>query len=341
VIKSLALTNFKSIGRTLIIDDNDELKEGKLDFSPLTIFCGKNSSGKSTVLQSILLMTQTLKNNIESQTFVLNGPMVKLGSIKEIKSEYSDHNEDNISIDIELIISKPVDIDYVEEEIYIKKYLRFIKYHLSNNYDSIIEILKNYSYNTIIHYINLNSNLWFENNNLPEELINLMKKYDKKYSISSIIDIKTGEAIVELNEMKDNKYFSFIIKPFTSEFFNEMLNIDEIINVETSSHDNNESVLLHNNQNINFSISFCNKENIPNTELIPFIDKIHINIPEINKSIKAISREIHNEIITEDKSYNLFQLEINDGYHNIENKIKPEGLKLFHFLPLCIFIYLM
>jgi predicted ATPase len=97
MIKGLALTNFKSIGKTLIAND-EEITEGKLEFAPLTIFCGKNSSGKSTVLQSILLLAQTLQNNVPSQTLVLNGPMIKLGSVSDIKSTFS--KTKNINIDI-------------------------------------------------------------------------------------------------------------------------------------------------------------------------------------------------------------------------------------------------
>jgi predicted ATPase len=101
MINRLALTNFKSIGKTLL-DSDDGIKESKLDFTPLTIFCGKNSSGKSTVLQSILLLAQTLQNNNPKETLVLNGPMVKLGGIDDIKSEFNTLK--NISIDIDFYV---------------------------------------------------------------------------------------------------------------------------------------------------------------------------------------------------------------------------------------------
>jgi len=104
MIKNLALTNFKSIGKTLIVN-NEEITESKLEFAPLTIFCGKNSSGKSTVLQSILLLTQTLQNNVQLQTLVLNGPMIKLGSIDDIKSEFLKTRD--ISINIDFVIPRP------------------------------------------------------------------------------------------------------------------------------------------------------------------------------------------------------------------------------------------
>jgi predicted ATPase len=50
----------------------------------LTIFTGANSSGKSTVLQSILLITQTLQDPISSRSIVLNGGIKKFGSYDDI-----------------------------------------------------------------------------------------------------------------------------------------------------------------------------------------------------------------------------------------------------------------
>ena len=43
-------------------------KETELEFAPLTIFAGANSSGKSTFLQSILLIAQTLSHKVSSRS---------------------------------------------------------------------------------------------------------------------------------------------------------------------------------------------------------------------------------------------------------------------------------
>jgi len=69
------LFNFKAIQQ-----------ETELDFKPLTIFAGANSSGKSTVLQSILLVAQTLGNAVTNRPIVLNGDLVRLGQFDDIKS---------------------------------------------------------------------------------------------------------------------------------------------------------------------------------------------------------------------------------------------------------------
>lgn len=76
------LFNFKSV-------KNDT----KLTLGPLTIFAGSNSSGKSTVLQSILLISQTLQNRIGSRSVVLNGPLVKLGQFNDLRSFNSEANQ--------------------------------------------------------------------------------------------------------------------------------------------------------------------------------------------------------------------------------------------------------
>ncbi|MBQ7149579.1 MAG: DUF3696 domain-containing protein [Prevotella sp.] len=73
MINKWKLNNFKSIGN-----------EQEFTFRPLTIFTGANSSGKSTVLQSILLITQTLQDPISSRSIVLNGGIKKFGSYDDI-----------------------------------------------------------------------------------------------------------------------------------------------------------------------------------------------------------------------------------------------------------------
>lgn len=69
MINKWILDNFKSINR-----------EKVLEFRPMTIFTGANSSGKSTILQNILLVTQTLQSPIASRSIVLNGWFKKFGS---------------------------------------------------------------------------------------------------------------------------------------------------------------------------------------------------------------------------------------------------------------------
>src|SRR2546428_8878697 len=74
--------NFKSVKQ-----------ETELHITPLTVFAGANSSGKSAFLQSILLIAQTLANKVGSRSVVLNGVLTKLGQFDDLKSDESDANQ--------------------------------------------------------------------------------------------------------------------------------------------------------------------------------------------------------------------------------------------------------
>ena len=60
--------------------------ETELEFGPLTIFAGPNSSGKSTIIQSVLLIAQTLAHKVGSRSVILNGTLVSLGQFDDLKS---------------------------------------------------------------------------------------------------------------------------------------------------------------------------------------------------------------------------------------------------------------
>jgi predicted ATPase len=60
-----------------------------LDFAPLTLFAGANSSGKSTILKSILLIAQTISDKDPSRPLVLNGNLIKLGNFNDNISDNS------------------------------------------------------------------------------------------------------------------------------------------------------------------------------------------------------------------------------------------------------------
>lgn len=75
MITKWKVCNFKSIR-----------EETELNLGPLTIFAGANSSGKSTFIQSILLIAQTLAHKVGSRSVVLNGALTSLGQFDDLKS---------------------------------------------------------------------------------------------------------------------------------------------------------------------------------------------------------------------------------------------------------------
>ena len=68
MIREWKLGNFKSLARTTDIP-----------LRGLTVLAGANSSGKSSLIQSILLVAQTLSSKVRQRHLVLNGEFVKLG----------------------------------------------------------------------------------------------------------------------------------------------------------------------------------------------------------------------------------------------------------------------
>src|SRR6266540_5657211 len=59
----------------------------KLPLAPLTLLTGFNSAGKSTVLQALGALHQTILENEWSSELLLNGSIVNLGTVKEIVNE--------------------------------------------------------------------------------------------------------------------------------------------------------------------------------------------------------------------------------------------------------------
>lgn len=84
VIGYWSITNFKSVAKA------------ELPLAPLTIFAGSNSSGKSSLLQSILLVAQTLSARASTQPLILNGHLVKLGQLDDLRNSVT--NEKRISL---------------------------------------------------------------------------------------------------------------------------------------------------------------------------------------------------------------------------------------------------
>jgi hypothetical protein len=72
------LENFKSVAGEI-----------SLPLSPITVLVGANSSGKSSIIQSILLIKQTLQYATSDRAIALNGPLIKLGNYDDIRNVLS------------------------------------------------------------------------------------------------------------------------------------------------------------------------------------------------------------------------------------------------------------
>lgn len=75
MLENIELQNFKS-ARSL-----------KVKLAPLTVLTGLNGSGKSTVLQAIALLKQSLRVGAASQELLLRGALVRLGRSEDVRFE--------------------------------------------------------------------------------------------------------------------------------------------------------------------------------------------------------------------------------------------------------------
>lgn len=77
--------------------------------APITILCGANSSGKSSVIQSMLLIKQTLQHSAAGRAIALNGPLVRLGSFSDIENFSSKQTATHHSLGLGWHLSRPTD----------------------------------------------------------------------------------------------------------------------------------------------------------------------------------------------------------------------------------------
>lgn len=95
MINKWKLFNFKSVR-----------EETEIELKPLTILAGSNSSGKSTVLQSMLLISQTLYSRVNSKSVILNGTFTRLGQFDDLRSFGSEASQILIGWELNPSISK-------------------------------------------------------------------------------------------------------------------------------------------------------------------------------------------------------------------------------------------
>ncbi len=96
ILKSWLIQNFKPI-----------LDSGELNLAPVTVLAGRNSSGKSSLIQSILMIAQTLSSRILDRALLPNGPIVQLGTFEDILSEQTNLRTIVVSFELEMGKEEP------------------------------------------------------------------------------------------------------------------------------------------------------------------------------------------------------------------------------------------
>ena len=127
MLKSVEITNFKAFNKTQ-----------KLKLKPITLIYGENSAGKSSFIQSILLMKQSVdKYGIDDKIALIpKGRFVDLGNYKEMVYKHDDTL--NIKICNEIKVHNN-DFKFNEW----KEYIKSIKYETIFRCDELMKIMLN------------------------------------------------------------------------------------------------------------------------------------------------------------------------------------------------------
>lgn len=96
MLKSWSIKNFKPI-----------VDSGELQLAPVTVLAGRNSSGKSSLLQSILMIAQTLSNRVLDRPLITNGLFIQLGTFENVLNENSHSNKIDISFSLDFYDHAP------------------------------------------------------------------------------------------------------------------------------------------------------------------------------------------------------------------------------------------
>lgn len=96
MIKTLRLRNFKAFEDT-----------GYIELKPITVLAGPNSAGKSTVLQSLLLLKQTLESGSPDLELNLDGRFLQFSGLDELTFGKPPLEECSISYEIEIESQMP------------------------------------------------------------------------------------------------------------------------------------------------------------------------------------------------------------------------------------------
>src|SRR5262245_1781905 len=93
VVEPWAITEIQVAGFKSISDEQG------IEIRPLTILAGANSSGKSSIMQPLLLLKQTLEASYDPGPLLLHGPNVKFTSADQLMSRIGKrHSSDSFRV---------------------------------------------------------------------------------------------------------------------------------------------------------------------------------------------------------------------------------------------------
>ena len=160
MLKSISLENYKCFK-----------EKTDIEIAPLTVLCGVNSSGKSSILKSLLMLKQTAESNSSDGSIIFSGNLADCGTFQDVvcDNKYTYNNEFTITNRFEVNNHKLLNIGtfikrqdakdfnelrrmYFNVKGLITKFVFDIEIVVKSNKDSINEFSKYISNNIIKSY---------------------------------------------------------------------------------------------------------------------------------------------------------------------------------------------
>ncbi|MGE7657381.1 hypothetical protein C6345_18455 [Bacillus sp. LNXM12-2] len=129
--------------------------EQEIELKPLTILVGTNSSGKSSFIQPILLLKQTIEESYDPGALLLNGPLAKFTNFEQLLHKSKDNKAEDFEVGFKVDNKHTCKFTYAKtnDELIVKNatYITKLKKgkdgeprydHVSIDYDMTIEEMR-------------------------------------------------------------------------------------------------------------------------------------------------------------------------------------------------------
>ena len=198
MIDRLRIVNFKSHKDTI------------LDFKNLTVICGQNGVGKSSTIQSLLLLRQTYNANKLDKILSLNGDLCNLGTAKDAIYQFNDEVfKDDICFEIS---------DSTEEYSWVFNTARELDFlDLKSDLDDAEGFKENSLFKTNFQYISASRIAEYKSNDFEVLTNKQLSLFEGKGELTAHFLYKYGKSIaVDESLLHSNESDSYLLSQTTA-----------------------------------------------------------------------------------------------------------------------------
>ncbi|HGW5131454.1 TPA: DUF3696 domain-containing protein [Acinetobacter baumannii] len=316
MITNLSLENFKSFK-----------KLENLKIKPLTILLGRNSCGKSSIIQSLLLLKQTLDEENNSDLNV-EGKYLRFTSLKDISYGVPKINQASISYDI--------GFERNDQKVNIK-----LEFKNKKSEDSYIPKLIKFIYKSNDKEINFNN---INNKYLSKNMKNIIRDIRNTEKFESLVKTVNFETVFknfipinirlkEYNGLVFPIYFGFE-NVYIEDFYKDIKKIKYL----SPTRANPERIYIHYSNNANdISENGSNSAHIlwsKKNDIIKFNNKDYKLLDALHKSIEILG--LGQEITSEKISQMVYQIGLKIRNSNAAVSLTDVGFGYSQVLPVIL-----